>query len=129
VVDDNMDSAHTLAKLLSRQGHDVRTVYDGPAAIEAARGHQPEFVLLDIGLPGMDGYQVAARLRQENEGSILIALSGYGQESDRERSREAGFHYHLVKPVEHGRLAELLANAQTRGPARESEDRERRQDT
>jgi CheY-like chemotaxis protein len=117
VVDDNMDSAHTLAKLLSRQGHDVRTAYDGPAAIEAARAHRPEFVLLDIGLPGMDGYQVAARLRQESEHSVLIALSGYGQESDRNRSREAGFHHHLVKPVEHNVLAELLANPPTSVPA------------
>jgi PAS domain S-box-containing protein len=133
VVDDNMDSAHTLAKLLSRQGHDVRTVYDGPSAIEAARAHRPEFVLLDIGLPGMDGYQVAARLRQANEHSILIALSGYGQESDRNRSREAGFHHHLVKPVEHGLLAELLANPPARVPAPaipqpEGEDQQRRQE-
>lgn len=128
VVDDNMDSANTLARLLSRQGHEVRTVYDGPAAIEAAREHRPEFVLLDIGLPGMDGYQVAARLRQENEDSILIALSGYGQESDRERSRAAGFHHHLVKPVEHGRLAELLANVQAQASTRNSEEREGRQD-
>ncbi|MBV8899664.1 MAG: PAS domain-containing protein [Verrucomicrobia bacterium] len=123
VVDDNMDSAHTLAKLLSRQGHDVRTVYDGPAAIEAARAHRPEFVLLDIGLPGMDGYQVATRLRQENEHSILIALSGYGQESDRNRSREAGFHHHLVKPVEHSLLAEVLANPPVRVPAPASPNR------
>lgn len=128
VVDDNMDSAHTLAKLLSRQGHDVRTVYDGPAAIEAARAHRPEFVLLDIGLPGMDGYQVATRLRQENERSILIALSGYGQESDRNRSREAGFHHHLVKPVEHSLLAELLANppASLPVPAAPQPERENR---
>ena len=128
VIDDNMDSANTLARLLSRQGHDVRTVYDGPAAIEAAREHRPEFVLLDIGLPGMDGYQVATRLRQENEDSILIALSGYEQESDRERSRAAGFHHHLVKPVEHGILAELLANVRAQASARESREREGRQE-
>ena len=93
IVDDNADSAHGTAKILTRRGHDVRIVYDGPGALTAAREHRPRYVLLDIGLPGMDGYEVAARLRREDvlKGATLIAVSGYGQDSDRRRSREAGF--------------------------------------
>ena len=111
VVDDNADSAQGTAKILTRQGHDVRIVYDGPSALAAAREHRPRYVLLDIGLPGMDGYEVAARLRQEEalKGSTLIAVSGYGQDSDRRRSREAGFDQHLVKPVDPAELLALLA--------------------
>ena len=111
VVDDNADSAHGTAKILSRQGHDVRIVYDGPSALAAAREHQPRYVLLDIGLPGMDGYEVATRLRQEEKlkDATLIAVSGYGQDSDRRRSREAGFDQHLVKPVDPEELLALLA--------------------
>jgi CheY-like chemotaxis protein len=105
-----MDSAHTLAKLLSRQGHDVRTVYDGPAAIEAARAHQPEFVLLDIGLPGMDGYEVARRLREmpAMRRAQIIAMTGYGQESHRKASESAGFDAHLLKPVAYEDLERVL---------------------
>ena len=111
VVDDNADSAQGTAKILTRQGHDVRIVYDGPSALIAAREHRPRYVLLDIGLPGMDGYEVAARLRQEEalQGATLIAVSGYGQDSDRRRSREAGFDQHLVKPVDPEELLALLA--------------------
>ena len=111
VVDDNADSAQGTAKILTRQGHDVRIVYDGPGALAAAREHRPRYVLLDIGLPGMDGYEVAARLRQEEalQGATLIAVSGYGQDSDRRRSREAGFDQHLVKPVDPEELLALLA--------------------
>ena len=111
VVDDNADSAHGTAKILTRQGHDVRIVYDGPSALEAAREHRPRYVLLDIGLPGMDGYEVATRLRQEEtlKDATLIAVSGYGQDSDRRRSREAGFDQHLVKPVDPEELLALLA--------------------
>jgi two-component system CheB/CheR fusion protein len=111
VVDDNRDAADSLAVFLSADGHEARTAYDGPEALEAARAYRPEAVLLDIGMPGMDGYEVARRLRQEPglERALLVALTGYGQESDRRRSREAGIDYHLVKPVEPEELRALLA--------------------
>ena len=110
VVDDNVDSARGTALILSRNGHDVRVAYDGPGAVAAAQEYLPEFVLLDIGLPGMDGYEVARHLRQDANlaGLTLVAVSGYGQESDRRRSQEAGFDQHLVKPVDPGVLLTLL---------------------
>jgi len=102
VVDDNVDAAQMLAVALSGMGHRTQIAYDGPSAIEAARRFSPDLALLDIGLPVMDGYELAARLRTlPGLASVrLIALSGYGQESDRARSRAAGFDGHLVKPVE-----------------------------
>ena len=83
---------------------------DGPSALEAARDHRPEIVLLDIGMPGMDGHEVARRLRAESalEGLVLIALTGWGQEEDRRKSKEAGFNFHLVKPVDPAALEKLL---------------------
>ena len=110
VVDDNVDSARGTALILSRHGHEVRVAYDGPGALAAAQEQRPEFVLLDIGLPGMDGYEVARRLRQDESlsGVTLVAVSGYGQESDRRRSQEVGFDQHLVKPVDPGVLLALL---------------------
>ena len=113
VVDDSRDSAESLALLLELKGHEVRVALDGPAALEAARGFLPEIVLLDIGLPGMDGYEVARRLRAgrdgiDGEGMLLVALTGYGQDEDRRRSREAGFDHHLVKPVDFDELARVL---------------------
>ena len=110
VVDDNADSARGTALILSRFGHEVRLAYDGPSAVEAAKEYRPEFVLLDIGLPGLDGYEVAQRLRQDPTlaGVTLVAVSGYGQESDRRRSQEAGFDQHLVKPVDPSVLLGLL---------------------
>jgi PAS domain S-box-containing protein len=111
VVDDNADAAQSLALLLELDGHQVRVALDGPRALEAAQAEEPEVVLLDIGLPQMDGYEVARRLRARRGAgpAVLVALTGYGQEDDRRRSREAGFDYHLVKPVEPGALRELLA--------------------
>jgi two-component system CheB/CheR fusion protein len=93
VVDDIPDVAESLAALLTAFGHDVRTAHDGARALEEARAFRPEIVLLDIGLPGMDGYEVARRLRGEPglERIVLAAVSGYGQEEDRRRSTEAGF--------------------------------------
>ena len=110
VVDDNRDTAAGLSKLLKLLGHDVRVAYDGPTAVELARTHRPEVVLLDIGLPGMDGYEVAKRLRGEEgcRGAMIVAASGYGQEEDRRRSREAGFDHHLVKPVDFDALMALF---------------------
>ncbi len=109
IVDDNVDMAHGLARLLKLLGNDVRTAHDGPNAIAEALAFRPGFILLDIGLPGMDGYQVARQLRQKGfQDAVIIAISGYGQEEDRLRSREAGFNHHLVKPVDYRALVTLI---------------------
>jgi CheY-like chemotaxis protein len=110
VVDDSVDAAQSLGYVLESWGHSVQTAYDGPAAIEAVRERRPDVVLLDIGMPGMNGYVVAERLRRlpGAEELILVAVTGYGQEDDRTRAREAGFDYHMVKPVEPADLKELL---------------------
>jgi CheY-like chemotaxis protein/two-component sensor histidine kinase len=112
VVEDNVDAAESLAALLRLWGHEVRMVHDGLAALDAAREQHPEVVLLDIGLPGLDGYQVAKRLREDSsmDGTLLVAMTGYGQPEDRRRSREAGIHHHFVKPVEPFVLRTLLSN-------------------
>jgi PAS domain S-box-containing protein len=111
VVDDNRDTALGLSKLLTRAGHSVRTAYDGPTAIEMARAETPQTILADIGLPGMDGYQLARTLREElPRGVLLIAVSGYGLEEDLRRSREAGFDRHLVKPVDFDSLLALVGD-------------------
>jgi len=117
VVDDNQDSAETIAMLVELWGHQARIVHSGPAALEEAPGWRPEVVLLDIGLPGIDGYEVARRLRQEPAmaGALLVAMTGYGQERDRRMSSEAGFDHHLVKPVDPAVLQSLLASAASSG--------------
>ena len=101
-----------MAQLLKLLGNEVQIAGDGSAAIEAARRLRPEFILLDIGLPGMDGYQVAAMLRGEDccWDSPIIAISGYGQEDDRRRSAAAGFDHHLVKPVDFDSLVSLIGS-------------------
>jgi PAS domain S-box-containing protein len=111
VVDDNIDTARGLARLLRSLGHEVKSAHSGPDAIDAARAFRPEFVLLDIGLPGMDGYQVTSTLRLEEAGknATIVAVSGYGQDEDRKKSRAAGFDHHLVKPVDVDTLLALLA--------------------
>ncbi len=111
VVDDNVDSADSTVMLLQLSGHEVRVAYSGQTALETAVEYQPDFVLLDIGLPEMDGYEVARRLRQypQLKDVRLIAATGYGQESDRQRTQEAGFDHHLVKPVDVEKLEELMA--------------------
>jgi CheY-like chemotaxis protein len=113
VVEDNVDAALTLVDLLRLWGYEVEVVHDGPAAVEAAPRCRPQVVLLDIGLPGMDGYEVARRLRAapETRGALLVAVTGYGQEGDRVRAREAGFDHHLVKPVDLDGLRRLIAAA------------------
>jgi signal transduction histidine kinase/DNA-binding response OmpR family regulator len=111
IVDDNVDAADSLAMLLGLLGHEVDLAYDGPSALEAAGRFQPQVVLLDIGLPILDGYEVARRLRTASPELLLIAVSGYGQESDRERSRQAGFDQHLIKPVDFDVLQGLLASS------------------
>jgi PAS domain S-box-containing protein len=111
VVDDNVDSADSTAMLLRMSGHEVSVAYSAESALETAVEHQPNLILLDIGLPEMDGYQVARRLRDapQLKDVRIIALTGYGQYSDRQRSHEAGFDYHLVKPVRHEELEEVLS--------------------
>jgi CheY-like chemotaxis protein len=109
-VDDNDDSARGLARLLRLLGHEVWTAHDGPEALVVARAYRPDAVLLDIGLPGMDGYEVVRRLREDEacRGSLIVAVSGYGQEDDRRRGREAGFDHHLVKPIDPDALLTLI---------------------
>jgi signal transduction histidine kinase len=112
VVDDNEDAAIMLADALRTLGFEVRTAHDGPGAVALAGEFRPDIALLDIGLPMMDGYEVARRLRETDStaGVTLVALTGYGQESDRLRSEAAGFSAHLVKPVDLDELAKLLTN-------------------
>ena len=114
VVDDNRDAAESMSMLLEMWGHEVAFAYDGPSAIETAEQWRPEAVFLDIGLPGMDGYEVAERLRQlpQAKGAVLIAITGYGQEDDRLRSRRAGIDHHLVKPVAPDALRNLIDSLQ-----------------
>jgi DNA-binding response OmpR family regulator len=97
-------------RLRQIHGHDVRIAYDGPSGLVEARKSTPDIVLLDIGLPGMDGYQLATRLRHEEnfKNATLIAISGYGQEEDVRLAREAGFDHHLVKPIASDELIKLL---------------------
>ena len=111
VVDDNVDGAESLAKLLQICGHETRTAHSGPEALDAARPFKPEVVFLDIGLPGMNGYEVAKRLRGEPSlsGAVLVALTGWGSEDDKRQSREAGFDFHLTKPVEVTAIESILA--------------------
>ena len=111
VVEDNLDAAEAMLMLLKSLGHAVTVVNDGAEAVEVARALQPETILLDIGLPGINGYELAARLRgmPETSAAHLIAVSGYGQQKDRERSRAAGFDVHLVKPVDPAQLVALLS--------------------
>jgi len=115
VVDDNRDVNESLALLLESEGHQVLTAYDGISALETARIKRPDIILLDIGLPGMDGYAVAQAVRQnhELERTMLIALTGYGQLDDRKKSSASGFDEHLVKPIDIEKLRKLLASYQT----------------
>lgn len=110
VVDDNTDAAMSLSMLLSLYGHTVRTAHDGIAGIEIAQAFQPELILLDLGMPRMDGFETARRLRQmpELNATRLVALTGWGQEKDRQRTKEAGFAIHLVKPIDPAKVRELL---------------------
>jgi len=116
VVDDNFDAATTLATLLQKQGHDVRAAHDGPAALELVASERPDLVFLDIGMPAMDGHEVAERIRSTpgNENVMLVALTGWGQEGDRRRTREAGFDHHLVKPPEPRAVETVIEQLATR---------------
>jgi PAS domain S-box-containing protein len=119
LVDDNEDTTNSLARLLNRRGYEVETALDGPEGLRKAQEFHPQICLLDIGLPGMDGYELARRLRAAEpfDGALLIAVSGYGQKEDRMRSQEAGFNHHLVKPVDFNTLLELLGTKPVRQTA------------
>lgn len=113
VVDDNRDAAVLMGRLLSTLGNDVRVVHDGFAALDMAETFRPEAILLDIGLPEMDGYETARMLREmpECKDITIIAVTGWGQDEDREKGRLAGFNHHVVKPADSSTLMQLLASA------------------
>jgi CheY-like chemotaxis protein len=126
VVEDEPDTAASTALLLRLYGHRVQVAHDGPAALRAAQSSPPEVVLLDLGLPGMDGWQVAQRLQEQAawKKPLLIAVTGYGRRADRLRSQQAGIHLHLVKPVDPDFLRRLLQRFQTlREPGEGEQDR------
>jgi CheY-like chemotaxis protein len=117
VVDDNHDSALSLAMMLSIMGHETRTAHDGESAVTSAQTFLPDVVLLDIGLPKLNGYEVAQRIRESSWGTsmFLIAVTGWGQDEDRQRSSEVGLNVHMVKPVEPSALEKLLAELSAKG--------------
>lgn len=111
VVDDNRDSAFSLAMLLNLTGSETHTAYDGLEAVAEAERFRPDAILLDIGLPKLNGYEAARKIREQpwGTGIVLIALTGWGQEDDRRKSAEAGFDAHIIKPIDHEALNKLLA--------------------
>jgi CheY-like chemotaxis protein len=122
IADDNADALQSLAMLLELEGHQVRTAADGAAALAHLHERMPDVMLLDIGMPGMNGYEVARKVREARGAVTLIALTGWGQPNDRQRAREAGFDHHLTKPVEFVELEKLLkktrSSTQQRPPLR-----------
>ena len=112
VVDDNLDAADSLGAVLTLQGYETRTAYDGRTTLEAVDDFEPAAILLDLGLPDLSGFEVAQRVRQHPRGRrvTIIALTGWGQERDRQRSREAGIDHHFAKPVNLEALGQLLAS-------------------
>ena len=110
IVDDNADGAATLSMLLELSGYSVKTAFDGQTALNEAERFHPHAILLDIGLPVLDGYEVARRIRANHamDGVVLIALTGYGQDTDRERSAQAGFDHYFVKPTDPRVLCDVL---------------------
>jgi CheY-like chemotaxis protein len=119
VVDDNKDAADSLKFLLESMGQDVCTVYDGGAAVMAAQTFQPDLVLMDIGMPNMSGYEVARILRTNKElpAMTLVAVTGWGQEADRQKATQSGFHNHCVKPMSEATLRGILVDVQRRARA------------
>ena len=111
VVDDDEDTAEGMAMLLRASGHHVQMAHDGPAALATALDYRPDVVLMDIGLPMLNGFEVAERMRRHDalRDAVLVAITGYGQDKDRQRTREAGFDFHLVKPAEFGEVQQILA--------------------
>jgi CheY-like chemotaxis protein len=111
LVDDNVDTVLSFSMLLRALGHDVQTAYDGLTAVQVAFDYKPDVVLLDIGLPFLNGYEVAKRIRREPtlQNAVLIALTGYGQETDQQTALQAGFNHHMVKPARLEQLQKILA--------------------
>ena len=118
VADDNRDAAESLALLLRLLGNEVRTAGDGQQAVEATAAFRPDVVLLDIGMPRLNGYEAARRIREQPRGGqmLLVALTGWGQDEDKRLTKEAGFDHHLVKPAEPAELQRLLAARERRTP-------------
>jgi two-component system CheB/CheR fusion protein len=116
IVDDDGDTAESTAMLLRLWGHDPRYAVDGPKALEAARDFVPDAFIIDLGMPGLDGWELARKLREDSSlrDSLFIAVSGFGKDEDRERSRVAGFHHHLLKPAD---LDQLRLIIERRAPA------------
>ncbi|MGH2746244.1 MAG: ATP-binding response regulator [Thermoleophilaceae bacterium] len=110
VIDDNRDAAESLCMLLDLLGHETRAAHDGPSGLDITKEFRPQAVFIDIGMPGMSGYEVCGRLRKltHTEDVVCVALTGFGAEEDRERSRDAGFDHHLVKPLEIAALRDIL---------------------
>jgi len=110
VVDDNRDAADSLAAILRVEGHEARAAYSGAEAVQAAEEMKPDVVLLDIQMPEMSGYDVARALRDYRRGvrALIVAVTAYGQESDRLAARQAGFHHHITKPVDPARVLEII---------------------
>jgi CheY-like chemotaxis protein len=110
VVDDNLDNAESLSMFLRLLGHEVETAHDGLQAIETATRFEPDIVLLDIGLPKLDGYEVAQRLRADGtcKRAVIVAITGWGRDEDSERAKDAGFDHHLTKPVDPAVLEKLI---------------------
>ena len=119
VVDDNVDSADSLAQCLRMLGFQTRTAHDGIEAVRSAESYAPDVALLDIGLPGISGYDAARKIRQQQRSAplLMIALSGWGQEDDRRKSKEAGFDHHFVKPVDIDSLTKVLLEHERRQAA------------
>jgi len=111
VADDNRDSADSLATMLSMMGHETSAAYDGSEAIQKAASYRPDVIVLDVGMPILDGYEAARHIRSQpwSNGVVLVALTGWGQEEDRARARRAGFDFHLTKPANPEALVRLLA--------------------
>lgn len=112
VVDDNQASAQTLGWMLELGGHTIRLALDGRSGVDIARAFQPHVILLDIGMPGLNGYEVCALMKKEPvlKDTVFIAQTGWGQQEHRQQSREAGFNYHLVKPVKIQQLEDIVAS-------------------
>lgn len=113
VVDDNRDAVESLQMLLQLIGHEVKVAYDGPQAVDAYKAERPDIVFLDIGLPRLNGYEVARKIRGQATGHtpMLVALTGWGQEEDQRLAEQAGFDHHIVKPVAYEQLTDLLQRA------------------
>jgi DNA-binding response OmpR family regulator len=118
IIEDNVDTARGLARFLRFKGREVAVAHDGPSGIEAARARRPRFILLDIGLPGMDGLEVARQLSGDSDlaGCTVIGISGYPEDEYRRRSREWGFDHYLAKPIDHDELLRLLDHPPGAGP-------------